>query len=215
MKFRSKGGTAADRMRSVGRMESGKQTVLLIAVIASLVAGSYIAATQGLIAASTNPLSGSTNRTPDNCLVEVPDNAIMNSFVNSTVLGTNATYADGKETIFPKGSCPQPAKAEMYAMASVAERDPKFIALENGSRYILDPMYSGRTCYSTNGTCVTGVTFFLYSDVTYHQCNVPGLAGKLIIGGIEVDFKSDTSGRYDISNPTVSTVPSWILNACA
>jgi hypothetical protein len=159
--------------------------------------------------------NGAVTGSSSSCLEQVPSNSTIDYIANSTFAGTNVTFTNGTQSLFPLESCPQPAQPTLYKIASSIERNPIFIAKENGSRFEVDPINSLGMHESGifNGTYhdYAVVIFNNYSNQTIYPCNLDFIS-KLDIEQIQVLVQTLPNGSYDLSNLRFSILSESELN---
>jgi hypothetical protein len=126
----------------------------------------------------------------DACLVEVPENSTIQIYLGLFSGGNTVTYTNGSQVAYALGSCPQPVKPSIYAIVTMVEGDPRFIALENGSQYSLDPQSYGGHLGMKDGKEVIfkSLTFVLFSKYPVHPCGLGNGTSNELIGEIAVEF---------------------------
>src|SRR5439155_1772394 len=90
---------------------------------------------------SSSPSSVSISAASSDCLVDVGAPSLWRSY-NSTTSGVVASYEVGAQRFFPDGQCPEPAQHNFYDVVTSVMSNPKFVAAENGSKFLFDPTSS-------------------------------------------------------------------------
>jgi hypothetical protein len=140
---------------------------LILVVIILLSAGFY------LHVSPLGPLTRLVVRSTGagSCLLEVPSDANIAEYHNSTTVGNFVTYSNGTRSFFDAASCPQPATPSIYEVATLVVSDPSFIRAENGSAFFLDVQNSidvgPLQVIDNNGTTLT------YSQMTFVEWGNP------------------------------------------
>lgn len=160
-------------------------------------------------AESSESSSSSTTSTYNsaNCLVEVSDSTYLWRSYNSTTSGTVATFTNGTQRFFPDGQCPQPAQDGFFQIVAWLAGNPKFLAAENGSRFLFyqEGSLAG---LSIGEPPEYTLSFYRWGSGTTHPCgqefgavrSLLGTIGVTVIGGPEEANVSNMSIRVD-SNP--------------
>lgn len=181
-------------------------------VIVASVFGAYLTLTLG----NNGQQLAITTTSISTCLQEVPANStLIGGTANGTFVGTNVTLTNETQRLYPMESCPQPATPTLYNAALTIERNTSFIALENGSRYELDPVDSlgMHETGSFNGTYhdYSVVIFNDYSNQTYHPCS-GNFISYVDLGQIQVGLDTLPNGSLDLLHPMFFVVHKDALN---
>jgi hypothetical protein len=143
------------------------------------------------------------------CLYQIPANAAVTGFSNSSSAGNFVMFANGTRIFFPLDGCPQPVSPELYSIVSVIVQNASFIAAEQGSNFAVG-QWMPYSFY--NDAEYAALTFTHYSNEMYQPCG--GSLGWVPeeLGQIQVSIQEQTSVSYDFSNMSIYTVPSYELN---
>ena len=135
------------------------------------------------------------------CLKEMPANAMIENFQNSTFTGYNVSMPAGSISYFPLGGCPSPVSPKLFTVAAQNEALPKFIAAEGSYTYVVDPIGSlnaGGTTFTSGkpASSFTVVQFGYYSNQRIYPCG--GTYWTLLeLGRIQVDLHINPDGSYN------------------
>lgn len=138
------------------------------------------------------------------CLDEMPANATIIGFENSTYIGYRVSLPNGTDSYFQLGGCPSPVSPRLFTVAAEIEQNFSFIAAEKNYTYVVDPIGSlnaGGTVMASGTTPLsfTVVDFGYYSNQRIYPCG--GTYWTLLeLGRIQVDLPIDQNGSYDFSD---------------
>ena len=186
------------------RVKSG---VTVSGIAALIISGLIILVCLGVIANGAITARKAPTTAP--CLVEVPGNATINPFGNSSTVGNYVSFTNGTTLYFPQNRCPQPVSPQQFVLDSAIERDPRFLLAEHGSIYYAEQGIAG---YEEVGTSDAVLTFTEYSN------NLTAFCGGNLwllteLGQIQVSVAEENNGNsYDFSNMSVSVVSNYELN---
>ncbi len=76
------------------------------------------------------------------CTQPVSPSAQISFFANSTVAGEVVSYGNGTTYFYTAGACPQPVYQDVYNAVATVNQDPRFVRVENGSQFTVDPINS-------------------------------------------------------------------------
>jgi hypothetical protein len=168
--------------------------------------------------ANDSSSSTSSESSPSSCLVEVPYNAtITYTGVGS---GDEVKFTNGTTVSYPLTSCIRAVYPDAYAIALNITANPKFIAMENGSRYSIEEYsYKGNFFYVSSQTCTTTsrsgvgivnppeclsstiVVFDTWSNASHTCCGY--IIPYTQTGQIDVLIPFNATGGPELSNLTV------------
>ncbi len=154
--------------------------------------------------------------TPSVCLKEVPQNAVLGQYDNSTSQGFTATYANGTEAYFPLGTCPVPVTPDNYLIDSTIEANPAFVSAENGSTYEATNACNCR--WSVNVSGPSGewsvLNFVLYSNQRIYPCGPSSYWVYKQLGLILVTIPINSTGGLALSNASIEAGPGNNFYSC-
>ena len=143
------------------------------------------------------------------CLKEIPQNAVLGQYDNSTSQGFTATYANGTEAYFPLGTCPVPVTPDNYLIDSTIEANPAFVSAENGSTY--EATNACNCHWSVNISGPTGewsvLNFVLYSNQRIYPCGLGSYWVYKQLGLILVTIPINSTGGLALSNASIEAGP--------
>ncbi|MHB8568514.1 MAG: hypothetical protein ACYC7D_14950 [Nitrososphaerales archaeon] len=141
------------------------------------------------------------------CLEEMPANATIENFQNSTFIGYRVSMPNGTISYFPLGGCPSPVLPKLFTAAAKIEQNINFIAAEGNYTYVVDPIGSlnaGGSVFHSGllASSFTVVDFGYYSNQRIYPCG--GSFWTLLeLGRIQVDLPINPDGSYNYSNITI------------
>jgi len=144
----------------------------------------------------------------NSCTQLVPSTAQISFFANSTIVGEYVTYSNGTSNFFTAGACPQPVYQNVYSAVATVDQDPRFIRIENGSQFTVDPINSlSQPITMLNGSEVGELIFndLNLTDPIY-PCNM-NLIYSNPIAQIYVFIPLLPNGTYVYGNESIVAYP--------
>lgn len=142
------------------------------------------------------------------CMQIVPYSANVTETANSTYFGYVVSYPNGTNSFYSLGTCPSPVHQLLYQVVANATQDPRFVAAEGGTKYVVDPVNSltGLEECGNESFCVELVFNDMNLSDTVYPCNL-NLAYKFTISQIRVVIPTSLSGNFSFQNETVQEFP--------
>ena len=98
------------------------------------------------------------------CLASIPDSAWVDWKVNCTFSGFYENYENKTVAYYPFGSCPEPVPQSLYGLVLKVEANSSFTRMDNGQRWLYDPVYSGCCGNATSHGVVVAEKVILQFD---------------------------------------------------
>jgi len=140
----------------------------------------------------------------------VDDSTYLWPSYNSTASGVVATFTNGTQRFFPDGRCPAPAQGDFYQLVTAVMSNPKFVAAENGSKFLFD-QESSSVGISIGSLLSPDIymTFYRWGNTTTHPCGPQFGAVRVALARIGVHIQNGPQGA-GVSDPSItvnSTLP--------
>lgn len=186
---------------------------IVIGAVLAVVLGIALLAGIAYLPLNNQTTNTTVNVSPLSCLFEVPINATIGTFQNSTMMGYMVTYANGSNTFFPAYSCPTPVHPDLFALTSTIEVNSQFVADENGTTIPVVPFIGGHST-EVNGSTFNYVdlNFILFSNEKLYPCGPNGYWVYKELAKIQVSIPVDARGNYMFSKMTMEALPQGMLN---
>ena len=153
--------------------------------------------------------SSSNSKPSGTCLEDIRDGAKIGNYYNSTSQGYTITYPNGTRVDIPLNSCPVPVYSQAYEVDSIIEANPRFIAAENGSAYVLadNSCNCSTSAGSSNSTGqYAELSFVLYGTQKLYPCG-PGYWVYNQVGLIIVTIPINATGGLQYSHAEFQSGP--------
>lgn len=197
-------------------------SMLVVALVAGALVGFVVgnANERTVTSVSIVTSAGTATNTPTSadyasrlCLKEVPENATVTGWVGNSTYpsgGEVVVYANGTQAFFPRTSCPEPVKQDLFVVASAIESNPKFRAAENGT-YDFWLLESPGGFSNDSGNFAVYI-FYAYTDQTVYPCGGNSL-WDIIKGEIQVTIPlNSTTESPELPQMQIYALPSIFLN---